>query len=364
MKITAAVFRPGSEAPNIEEVELTGPGAGEVLVRMVATGVCHTDLKSASDQSPVPKPAVLGHEGAGIVEEVGAGVRKLSPGDHVVMTFDSCGSCPSCLEAQPSYCHNTNHFVSQRPAGEHYLSANGEPITGDFFSQSSFATHAIGTERSVVKVRDDAPLKFLGPLGCGIQTGAGAIINEFKMQPGQTLAVFGVGTLGLSAIMAARIAGASRIIGIDRHAHRLDLAKELGCDDIILAGNAPVGENVRDILSAGVDFSIDTTSVAEVMTQAIDVLAPRGTCGFVTGPWDGTPLPLSVRTLVQGGRMVRGIGEGGSNPDIFIPRLVDYFMDGRLPIDRLTKEYKFADIAEAFHDSDEGDTVKPILMFD
>jgi aryl-alcohol dehydrogenase len=334
-----------------------------VLVRMVATGVCHTDLKAAGDDSPVPKPAVLGHEGAGVVEEVGAGVTKLAPGDAVVMTFDSCGRCPSCRDAQPSYCHNANHFVSQRGAGEHYLSAGAEPVTGDFFSQSSFATHAIGTERSVVRVRDDAPLEQLGPLGCGIQTGAGAVLNDFKMKPGQSLAVFGSGTLGLAAVMAARIAGAARIVAIDRHAHRLELAEELGADDTILAGNEPVGEQVLDLVAGGVDFTLDTTSVPEVMGQAIRVLAPRGTCGFVTGAWDGTPLPVPVRHLVGGGRAIRGIGEGGSNPDVFIPRLVDFFMDGRLPIDRLSRKYAFDDIAQAFLDSHEGDTVKPILMF-
>ena len=363
MKIKAAVFRQGSDQPNIEELELSGPRPGEVLVRMVATGVCHTDLKAAGDDSPVPKPAVLGHEGAGVVEEVGAGVTKLAPGDAVVMTFDSCGRCPSCRDAQPSYCHNANHFVSQRGAGEHYLSAGAEPVTGDFFSQSSFATHAIGTERSVVRVRDDAPLEQLGPLGCGIQTGAGAVLNDFKMKPGQSLAVFGSGTLGLAAVMAARIAGAARIVAIDRHAHRLELAEELGADDTILAGNEPVGEQVLDLVAGGVDFTLDTTSVPEVMGQAIRVLAPRGTCGFVTGAWDRTPLPVPVRHLVGGGRAIRGIGEGGSNPDVFIPRLVDFFMDGRLPIDRLSRKYAFDDIAQAFLDSHEGDTVKPILMF-
>lgn len=268
MKIKAAVFRQGSDQPSIEELELSGPRPGEVLVRMVATGVCHTDLKSAGDDSPVPKPAVLGHEGAGVVEEVGAGVAKLAPGDAVVMTFDSCGRCPSCRDAQPSYCHNANHFVSQRGDGEHYLTAGAEPVTGDFFSQSSFASHAIGTERSVVKVRGDAPLEQLGPLGCGIQTGAGAVLNDFKMKPGQSLAVFGSGTLGLAAVMAARIAGAARIVAIDRHAHRLALAEELGADDTILAGTEPVGEQVLDLVAGGVDFTLDTTSVPEVMGQA------------------------------------------------------------------------------------------------
>jgi aryl-alcohol dehydrogenase len=310
VKIRAAVFRQGSAEPNIEELDLSGPKPGEVLVRMVATGVCHTDLKSAGADSPLPRPVVLGHEGAGVVEAVGEGVTKVGPGDHVVMTFGSCGACPTCLEAHPSYCHDFNNFVSRRPADAPYLSAGGEAVHGDFFSQSSFATHAIGIERSVIKVREDAPLELLGPLGCGIQTGAGAVFNEFRLTPGKTLAVFGVGSLGLSAVMAAQIAGARRVIAIDRHAQRLELAGELGATDMIEAGAGPMTPEVMDLLPAGVDFALDTTGAPEVMAQAVEVLAPMGSCGFVTGPWDGSPLPLSVRPLLRG-RVIRGIGEGG-----------------------------------------------------
>ncbi|MDP6173158.1 MAG: zinc-binding dehydrogenase, partial [Rhodospirillales bacterium] len=290
-------------------------------------------------------------------------VSKVEPGDHVVMTFGSCGACPTCLEAHPSYCHNFNNFVSQRNEGSHCLSAGNEAVHGDFFSQSSFATFSIGIERSVVKVRKDAPLALLGPLGCGIQTGAGAILNEFRLTPGKTLAVFGVGSLGLSAVMAARIAGASRIIAINRHEKRLELAVQQGATDKIEAGDDPVLEELLELIPIGVDFTLDTTGAPPVMAQAIEGLAPMGTCGFVTGPWDGSPLPLTVRPLMKG-RVIRGIGEGGSNPDIFIPRLIDFFMDGHFPMDRLAQEYAFTDIAQAFADSEAGETVKPILRFD
>lgn len=360
MKIQAAVFREPGQGPAIEELELSGPGAGEVLVRIVATGVCHTDLKSADAGSRVPFPVVLGHEGAGVVEAVGPGVTKLSEGDHVVMTFGSCGHCPSCRDAEPAYCHNANNSACTRADGSHYLTSGGAPVHGDFFNQSSFATHAIGNQRGVVKVRKDAPLELLGPLGCGVQTGAGAILNDFKMKPGQTLAVFGVGTLGLSAVMAARIAGAGRIVAVDLHAHRLELARELGADDTILAADDPVAPEIMGLHPAGVDFSLDTTGAPPVMRQAIDVLAPRGTCGFVTGPWDGTELPISVRNLIPG-RKVRGIAEGNSNPDVFIPLLIDFHMRGRFPFDRLAHFYPFEDIAHAFHDSEEGTTIKPVL---
>ncbi len=364
MKIRAAVFRDESGHPSIEEIDLAGPGPGEVLVRMVATGVCHTDHKSAGP-GPVPKPVVLGHEGAGVVEAIGAGVTKVVPGDHVVMTFGSCGRCISCEEAEPAYCHSGFEycFTCKPPGRGTYLSSAKGPINGYFFSQSSFATHSIGFERNIVKIRKDVPLEIMGPLGCGIQTGAGAVLNDFKLQPGKTLAVFGVGALGLSAIMAGRIAGASRIIAIDRHKHRVDLAKELGAHDGIVAGAESVIGDVMKASPGGVDFALDTTGVLSVMRQAIDCLAPRGNAGFVTSPWDGSELGLNVRNLLMG-RKVRGIIEGNSNPDVFIPRLVDYWKDGRFPFDKLIKFYKFEDIDKAFHDSETGDTVKPVLRME
>jgi len=288
MKIRAAVFR--EHTPSIEELELTGPGPGEVLVRIVATGVCHTDLKTAAPGGWSPRPVVLGHEGSGVVEEVGAGVTRLAPGDHVVMSIGSCGRCPACLDAEPAYCHDHNHFACTRPDGEHCLSAGGQPVHGDFFNQSSFATHAIGKERGVVKVRKDAPLELLGPLGCG----------------------------------------------------------------------DPVAPRIKKLLPDGVDFALDTTAVKPVMEQAIEVLAPRGTCGFVAPPEDGSEISVSVRHLMKG-RKVRGIMEGNTNPDAFIPRLIDFHMQGRFPFDRLVRFYPFDEIDQAFHDSETGATIKPIL---
>jgi aryl-alcohol dehydrogenase len=344
----------------LEELEMAGPAAGEVLVKIVATGVCHTDLKSAELGSRVPRPVVLGHEGAGIVQAVGAGVTKVAAGDHVVMTFGSCGHCPSCRAAQPAYCHTQNSFACVRPDGSSYLRAGTEPVHGDFFSQSSFATFAIGTERSVVKVRKDVPLELLGPLGCGIQTGAGAILNDLRLAPGQSLAIFGVGALGLSAVMAARLAGAGRIVAIDRFAHRLAMAVEFGASDVIAASDEPVAGKIRALVPAGVDLALDTTGVPRVMSQAVEVLAPLGTCCFVTGPWDGTALPVNVLALLKG-RKIRGTAQGGSNPDLFIPQLIEFYRDGRFPFDRLVKFYPFAEIEHAFHDSERGATVKPVL---
>ena len=250
-QIRAAVFRDTGLKPSIETLEMSEPGAGEVLVKLTATGVCHTDLKTATTPGRSPRPVVLGHEGAGVVEAVGSGVTDLEPGDHVVMSFTWCGDCPSCQSARPAYCYDTDHFACTRPDGSHYLHGADGPVHGDFFNQSSFATHALGRRRGVVKVRKDAPLNILGPLGCGIQTGAGAVLNVFQMKPGQTLAVFGAGSLGLSAVMAARIAGAAQVIAVDRHPNRLQLSTELGADHAIRADGGPVHERIRDLVPTG-----------------------------------------------------------------------------------------------------------------
>ena len=360
-KIRAAVFRDESLKPSLEELELTGPDEGEVLVRLTATGVCHTDLKVAGPSGRSPRPVVLGHEGSGVVEAIGSGVTDITKGDHVVMTFASCGQCPSCLNSEPAICYSTDHFACTRPDGSYYLQGNEGPVHGDFFHQSSFATHAIGKRRGIVKVRKDAPLEALGPLGCGIQTGAGAVLNVFKLQPGQTLAVFGAGSLGLSAVMAAKIAGAGRIIAVDLHPNRLQMAAELGADEVIRADDGPASDRILGLLPDGVDFTLDTTSLAPVMGHAIEVLAPNGTFGFVAPPEETGELTVPMRHLMKARKIV-GITEGNSNPEVFIPRLVDFFMQGRFPFDRLIRYYPFDDIEQAFHDSETGTTIKPVLQ--
>ena len=359
MEIRAAVFRDTSLKPSIETLEMSEPGADEVLVELTATGVCHTDLKTAGSESRSPRPVVLGHEGAGVVEAVGPGVTDLEPGDHVVMTFTWCTHCPSCRSARPAYCFNTDHFACTRPDGSHYLHGDDGPVHGDFFNQSSFATHALARRRGVIKVRKDAPLSILGPLGCGIQTGAGAVLNVFEMKPGQSLAVFGAGSLGLSAVMAARIAGAGRVIAVDLHPNRLQLAAELGADEVIRADGGPVHEQILDRVPHGVDFAFDTTAVGPAMLDAIASLAPHGTFGFVA-PTESGDLTIPLRPLMMN-RKVLGIMEGNSNPYVFIPQLVDFHMQGVFPFDRLVRFYPFDDIEQAFHDSEAGTTIKPIL---
>lgn len=364
MRIKAAVARRAGPPLSIESVDLAEPRADEILVRLVATGVCHTDMKACQGASPLP--IVLGHEGAGIVEAVGARVVKVAAGDPVVMTYNSCGVCPSCIENEPTYCHDmrARNFGGLRADGSSALSQAGAPLHGNFFGQSSFASFALCTERNVVKLKPEVPLELVGPLGCGIQTGAGAVLNALRLRPGQSIAIFGAGAVGLSAVMAARLAGAGRIIAVDVVPHRLTLALELGATHAIDAAAEDALAAVMRITGYGVDFALDTSSLVPVMRQAVESLAPRGTCAIIASPSGPVKeLPIAIGHLLSGGRRVRGIVEGESNPDSFIPMLIDLQAQGRFPFDRLIKFYPFERINEAIHDSETGATIKPVLRF-
>jgi len=363
MRIRAAVSRAGAPAPAIEEVELESPRAGELLVRIVATGICQTDLH-AQDWEMCPYPIVLGHEGAGVVEAVGEGVTGIAPGDHVVLSGSSCGHCPSCRAAKPSYCDEAmpRNFGGSRPDGTTAILAGGESVHSHFFGQSSFASHAIVPERTAVKVDRDLPLEKLGPLGCGVITGAGTVIESFRVRPGDTIAIFGVGGVGLSAVMAAHLVGAERIVAIDLNRERLDLAREFGATDLVAADEGEVVERVRAVTGRGVDFSFNTTTSPQVFTDAIACLAMRGVAGFVSAPrGDWAPQMFS---LLSGGRVIRGILGGDAAPRQFIPMLTDYWRQGRFPFDRLLSFYRFDEIERAFRDAAAGRAIKPVLLMD
>jgi aryl-alcohol dehydrogenase len=365
MRIEAAISRIAAPYPVIETIELERPRAGEVLVRIVASGICHTDLRVHAGRGPgTPRPVVLGHEGAGIVEEVGAGVTTLAPGDHVVLSGSSCGVCPSCRHNFPSYCHEMlpRNFGGLRMDGTSALSRDGERIYGQFFGQSSFARHAIAGERTAVKVPRDVPLELLGPLGCGIITGAGAVINSLAVRAGATIAVFGTGGVGLSAVMAARLVGAARIIAVDLRADRLALARELGATDTIDAASGDAGQAVRELTGQGVDFSLNTTALPQVFTQALDCLTMRGTAAFVTAPvGDWQP---AMFAMLAGGRRLQGLLGGDAAPQFFIPLLIEYYRQGRWPLERLIRFYPFAEIARAFRDMEHGEAIKPVLRME
>ncbi|MBR0687804.1 NAD(P)-dependent alcohol dehydrogenase [Bradyrhizobium manausense] len=363
MKIRAAVAREKGAPLNLETIDLEAPRPDEILVKVKATGVCHTDLVVRDGMLPTPLPVVLGHEGAGVVEAVGAAITKVKPGDHVVMTFNSCGACPSCQDHAISYCHEffPRNFFATRADGSSALSADGARINGNFFGQSSFATHAICHEVNVVKVASDVPLELLGPLACGVQTGAGAVMNALKVSAGRSFAVFGSGSVGLSALMAAHVVGATTIIAIDTNPARLEIAKSLGATHVIDPRQTNAVEEIMRITGMGLNFALDTTGLPAVIRSAVESLGPRGACGILGASGPDAEIILNETHFMSAGRRLIGIVEGDSNPDVFIPMLIDLYRNGRFPFDKLVKFYALDEINAAIHDSETGAAIKPIV---
>jgi aryl-alcohol dehydrogenase len=360
----AAVVRRKGGPFQIETLTVGEPRADEVLVRIVATGMCHTDILICDQVYPVPLPIVLGHEGAGVVERVGSAVHKVVPGDHVVLSFMSCGHCARCAMGQPAYCEKGHPlcFGGTREDGSTALrDGRSEPVHDHFFGQSSFGSYALANERTVVKVPKDLPLERLGPLGCGVQTGAGAVINALKIGAGASFAVFGSGSVGLSAIMAANIVGATTIVAVDVIPSRLGLAKELGATHTVDATSADPAGAIRSITEGGVDFTLETTGRPDVVRQAIDALGTRGACGIVGAAPIGTTASFDMGGLMSPGKSIRGIIQGDSVPEVFIPQLIELHRQGRFPFDRLIRFYDFIDINQAAADSETGVTIKPVL---
>jgi aryl-alcohol dehydrogenase len=365
-EVTAAVVRQKGSF-DLAPAYLDRPRDDEILVRVVATGLCHTDLVVRDQVYPVPLPIVLGHEGAGIVEAVGSSVQKVAPGDHVAISFLNCGRCRPCFDGSPASCANFNdmNFAGQRPDGSHALTGTDadDPtaLHDRFFGQSSFATYAIAHERNTVKVRDDAPLELLGPLGCGIQTGAGTVLRALKVDAGATFAVTGAGAVGLSAVMAAQVAGATSIIAVDVVPSRLDLARDLGATHVINGRETDAVEEIHRITRGGVDYALDTTGLPALIRQAVDALRQRGTAAILGASRPDATLDIAANTLMQSCKTIKGVVEGDSIPDVFVPQLLELYMQGRFPFDRLVQFYDFDQINQAAADAESGATVKPIL---
>ncbi|WP_156760082.1 NAD(P)-dependent alcohol dehydrogenase [Microbacterium karelineae] len=366
MQTTAAVVRDKGGPFSIEEVALDELRPSEVRVRLVATGVCHTDAVVRDQIYPTPLPAILGHEGAGVVEEIGSAVTTVAPGDHVVLSVSTCGTCRHCLTGGSTYCEKLyeRNFGGARADGSRAFSdASGEPLSSHFFGQSSFAARTNADERSVVKVADDVPLDLLGPLGCGIQTGAGAVMTSLRPEPGSSLAVFGAGAVGLAGVLGAVAIGVGKIIAVDLNADRLALATELGATHTVNAGEEDVPARIREITGDGVDYALETSGVSPVLRQAVDSLGVRGTVGVVGAQAPGTETAFETGLSMTRGWSLKMIIEGDSVPQVFIPRLVELWRQGRFPFDRLVKHYDLADIDEAFAASASGEVIKPIVRF-
>ena len=364
MTITAAVVESKGAPFALQEVELGELRDDEVLVRVAASGICHTDLICRDQWYPVPLPAVLGHEGAGVVETVGSAVTLFAPGDRVGMSYDSCGHCPACTKARGVYCRTffEHNFGASRPAdGSSALSRNGVQLNAHFFGQSSFATHSVARERNIVKLDDAIPLEVAAPFGCGIQTGAGSVFNVLRPPAGSSFVAFGAGAVGLASVMSAKIAGCTTIIAVDVREPRLALAREVGATHIVDASSENALDAVRRITGGGAEYSLEATGVPQVLRTAVDCLAPTGEAGVVGAPAFGTEVTLDVNTILVGGRVVRGIVEGESVPSQFLPRLVELWRRGSFPVDRMMTFYDFDQIERASRDAEVGNAIKPVL---
>jgi aryl-alcohol dehydrogenase len=367
VQITAAVTRAPMSAFTIEQIELDAPRADEVLVRIVGVGLCHTDLVGVAGAFPVSLPAVFGHEGAGIVEQVGSTVSKVRAGDRVAITFRSCGLCNNCNAHHPAYCYTMPmlNYRGVRTDGTMTLSDSQGPISGSFFGQSSFATHALAYERNLVKVPDGVPLEIMGTLGCGVQTGAGAVMRAMACRKGSSLLVLGGGTVGLSAVLGGVVQACATIIVVEPHAARRELALSLGATHVIDPVGADLAAAVRAIAPDGINYAFDTTAIPQVVEAATQCLAPHATFGFVGVPKAadlGMKLPETMLNVIARGYTYMGIIEGDSDPDEFIPQLIDLYRAGRFPFDRLIKTYPLTAINEAVADQHRGACVKAVLL--
>ncbi|TPG37308.1 NAD(P)-dependent alcohol dehydrogenase [Mycolicibacterium hodleri] len=364
MQISAAVIEEVGGPFVIADVELQDPAPDEVLVQIAGVGLCHTDIAVKEGHLPFPLPGILGHEGSGTVVAVGTRVDSLGVGDRVAISFFSCAECPRCTRGEPAYCYKflESNFGGARTDGSSGISRGGNALGANFFGQSSLATHALAHERNVVKLPDSAPLELVGPLGCGVQTGAGAIMNSLDVEPGSTVVIAGGGSVGLSALLAAVVREAKATIVVEPHAARRTLATELGATYVIDPAAGSLTEQIREIAPAGVDYALDTTALTRVVEQLLESLGVRGALGLLAVPADPTArfdVGLFQPPLL--GLTIRGIVEGDSDPKLFIPELLALHEEGKFPFDRLITTMPLAKINDAVAALHHGEAVKVVL---
>lgn len=367
MEVYAAVSRSVGTEFIIEKLTLGNPRSDEVLVRIAGVGICHTDLLARDGIIPIARPAVFGHEGAGTVLAIGDKVTRVKPGDKVVLTFGFCGSCAPCQSGEPAYCASSAaiNLSGGRLDGSKSLQSDVEEVSSHFVGQSSFADTALAYEQNTILIPDDVPVEIMGPLGCGVQTGAGAIINTLRCEPGKSLLVTGGGSVGLSAVLAAIVQGCSPIIVVEPHDARRALALELGATHAIDPRTADTATAVREIVPTGVDYAFDSTANSAVIGTAASALAMRGRLALAGVPSDpAAMISLPVLPMVAMGQSVIGVVEGDSNPSILIPYLISLYQAGRFPLDRLITTYFLSDINQAVADQHEGRCVKAVLIPD
>ena len=348
------------------DVEFPVPAQGEVLVKLVASGLCHTDLGVIAGGIPFATPGIIGHEGAGIVAAVGAGVTSVDVGDKVLLSFTSCGACAACTSAHPAYCETwlpRNLLGMFRAEESAPITRHGEPIAAHFFGQSSFGEYSLADERSIVKVDQDADLAVLAPLGCGILTGFGSMWNVLDPGEHDIVAVYGAGAVGLSAIIAAHLRSPAQLIAIDIVDERLAFARELGATDTVNARTENVAERLAELTGGrGVSLSFDTTGNPQVARGALDAAAVRGTVLVCGAPPPGTEIAVDIQGMLTG-KVLRGVTMGDSVPQELIPQLVALHAAGKLPLEKLEKRYSLDEIGQAADDMHRGVTVKPVIVY-
>jgi len=348
----------------METLEVADPAPNEVLVRVVASGICQTDVHARDGFFPIPCPAVFGHEGAGVVERIGSAVTTLVPGDHVIMANPSCGECPDCRAGYETYCSKAPTLKQSGMRSDGASTAfrlDGHPVYGSFFQQSSFASYTLAMARNTIRVPKDAPLDIVAAFPCGVNTGAGAVLNVLKPAPGDAYVAFGTGTVGFAGMLAAKLAGCDPIIAVDLFDDRLALARSLGATHTVNAKHPQLIDEVRRLAGGrGARFCLEAAGFPEALRAAVDVLAPRGTACLVGSARAGVEVALEMKTIQQG-RIVRGCVQGESDVQTFLPRLIALHREGKLPIDRLIRHYEHAAIDEAVADMLSGKTIKAVL---
>lgn len=364
MKTIAAVLDSQGSDFTLQELEIADPAPGEVLFEVAGVGLCHTDLAVRDGHLPFPFPGVVGHEGSGTVVAVGEGVTKVAVGDRIAASFNSCGECAQCVEGTPAYCAEfmERNFSGARPDGTSALAKGSGQVAGMFFGQSSFARHAMARERNVVLIPESVPLELAGPLGCGVQTGAGAVLNSLDAEPGSSLLVTGGGSVGLAGVLAAVARGVGTIIVSEPMESRRQLALSLGATHAVDPNVAPLSDQVRQIVPQGVDYVLDTTAIGQVITEVIASMAQQGHLGMVGVPSDpAAALNVNLLEMQARGLSFTGIVEGDSDPDTFIPELISLYEQGRFPFDKLITIMPFEQINEAVAAQASGEAVKVVL---
>ena len=358
---TAAVVHEPGGPFTLQSVELDDLRPGEVYVKVQAAGLCHTDLNM---QHFLPMPAIVGHEGAGVVDEIGPGVTYVKPGDRVIISWPSCGVCDNCLSGKRYTCEVQFPllFGGCRLDGSKTVKLEGKEISACYFQQSSFSTYALVPENSLVKVDDDAvPAEVLAALPCGAMTGAGSVLNDLDLGPQDDLLCFGVGGVGQAAIMAAHMAGAYPIIAVARNPKRLQLALELGATHTVNAKTDEVVARINEIAPKGIRKAFDSSGAVTSWVTAASVLRAGGIFAVVAAP-EAETLGGGPHAMLSKGLRIQFIMAGSAVPRVFLPKMIEWYKQGRFPVDRLITTFDFADINAAVHAAEAGEAIKPVLL--